>query len=74
MKLKLKFVFIIKLKFEIEFIFILNQIEICFGNESKMCAIVYYDPLRMNEWWMNDEWMHEGWRKGSWYTMAHISS
>ena len=36
-------------KIEIEFVFILNETEICFGNESEMCAIVYHDPLQMNE-------------------------
>ena len=40
-----------KIEIEIEFVFILNEIEIeiCFGDESEMCAIIYHDPLRMNE-------------------------
>ena len=45
-EIEIEFVFILN---EIEFVFILNEMEICFGNESEMCAIVYHDPLRMNE-------------------------
>ena len=49
-QIDIEFVFMLN-EIEIEFVFILNEIEIeiCFRNESEMCAIVYHDPLRMNE-------------------------
>ena len=45
---EIEFVFILN-EIEIEFVFISNEIEICFRNQSEVCAIVYHDPLRMNE-------------------------
>ena len=47
-EIEIEFVVILN-EIEIEFVFILNEIEICFHNESEMCAIVYLDPLQINE-------------------------